>query len=210
MVAMIGLRDLNNADKIVPPIGVEVVDVKTLAKNFKKISFGSYNDDKLSILFDGKPLYLKLKAEGVMMYVGNDNITYVLKFKTENSSPIKVLYNMIWKNKNIKPIVSGTPKPDLYISPSTVDKMATGVAFGYKFDDLKDKVRCITPDGKSTSISCNILYEIEIIVKMDTFIFSDDDSRMPKDGEYDFFACIPTPMVAITLKSPTKNYGRFS
>ena len=49
---MIGLRDLDNADKVVPPDDVNVIDLKTLRSNFKKVSFGDYKGDKIPIFFD--------------------------------------------------------------------------------------------------------------------------------------------------------------
>ncbi len=79
-------------------------------------------------------------------------------------------------------------------------------------EQLRDQVCCIGPDGESTSISCNIEYEATWTVNLSKVIFEPKKTTkyLPKDSDDDFFVCLASPTICVTLHSPTKNFGRFA
>ena len=205
---MIGLRDLNNVDIAKIPGDGILVEAEFLLKNLDEVTFEE-NKSGYHIKYRDKKLYLRVSGVGhlAMRYVENRAVYDLFCVcKVQVGNVLRSL--LIGTKEEMRKVLNGNPKPVVHYAPSLLDGINGGYCLRFPtFQHLKGKVRCVTSNGKSTSISCNITYPLEIVFKMDTVLFTMDHPKIQDDN--DFFFCIPTPHIYFTLLSPTENYGRF-
>lgn len=216
---MIALRNLNNANDTAPP--EHAVRVERLFQEPDALQVGELDGEKeeMDITFAGHPLILRCRGTGyVSMHPSVPGMkVVVMKANRELAFPaMKMIYAKMGLREDMREMLYSRPEPKLFINPSRLDQMGTeqkGVATAFPTWELfSEKVRCINEEGKSSPISVNMEYSIEVTVRADKLLFKHSDSRLPKDGDYDFFVCVPTKLVCVTLFSPTNDdapYGAF-
>lgn len=203
---MIALRDLDNGNVTKPPS--HAVDVCDL--NFAEIEFGEEENARIPLTYHGHPLVVKVPAKATMLLNPQPNIKWAVLLQTD-AELTTTLGKLIYSALGQAPVVKRLdPRPDFCFGLSRLDQAsAEGFAVGYQtWEQLSSQVRCITSTGASTSISCNMQYPATWAVDLSKIIF--DSKRVPEDSEADFYVCLPSPTLCITLDSPSKNYGRFS
>lgn len=203
---MLGLRDLENATQTRPP--QYAVDVNTLVEHLDDLEVGEREDKHIALRFRGNPLMVNIPVKATVHYQPNSPLIVRLvgpnkRFSTELS---KLIYNRIGNSPDV---VAMIPKPDLQFGLSRLDQVCMeGLMMAFSdLQQLSTRVRCITPNGESTSISANIEYPATWTIDMSRCLF--DPERVTDKTQADFFVCLATPTMCITLDSPTENYGRF-
>lgn len=105
--------------------------------------------------------------------------------------------------------------PEFSFGLSRLDQASStdGFPIGYTtWELLRSQVRCVTPNGKSTSISCKIVYPATWTVDLSKLIFEPKatSTHLEDNSQADFFVCLASPTICVTFNSPTENYGRFA
>jgi hypothetical protein len=202
---MIALEDLVNAKLVKPPD--HAVDVKDFLEHLDELSFSEREEKEIKLFFRGKPLVLNVPATVI---VGLKPQLKVVLIKTEKELATgirKFIYSRLSEHPDLEAMV---PKPKLLIGFSRLDQASLkGFGIAYLPGHFEKSVRCITKEGNSTSISINLEYPGTWTIKMSKIIF-DPDQVPENDEEHDFFVCLATPTLCVTLNSPTPNYGRFT
>ena len=200
---MIGLRDLDNAEQVNPP--GYAVDLQDLVVD--EIEFGKRQDKAIKISYRGQPLVVNVPVSVVVTLKPPLTCVYIRTPERLGVELAKCIYSRLGQTQAIKEMI---PKPGMSFGLSRLDQAGLGgFLVGYTRADLKQSVRCVTDQTNlSTSISCGIEYPATWTVDMSKLIF--DGDRVPEESDEDFFVCLATPTVCLTLNSPQANYGRFS
>jgi len=206
------LRDFNNADTLRPPS--HAISPETFHREFEqrpngvpgKLRFGPWNGKTIPITYDGSPLTMNMPVRAFVTMHRSSNmyalfITADKKLAQSISIPLFKLMPFVVSDKILRDAFTQEG-----FRPSTLDAAYTescGLVVIVPPEEVQSMIRCITPDGQSTSISLGIVYDAVWTIDMSEFRLSVETGKMPK-------YVLPTRMLCITLCSPTSNYGRFS
>jgi hypothetical protein len=201
---MISLKDLANEKIVKAP--AHAVDYDELMLNSDLLSFGKRDDLGLDVTYRGLPLIVNIKCSS---FVTHDTSLTCLTLSVENDLSKKIsmkIYSCFVRSDVFLEMV---PSPILEFGLSRLDQACIqGIKFGFDSSELVRRVKCVTDEGNSTSISTRARYETTWTLEMSRILF--DNKRVSPESDADFWVCLPARNVCFCLHSPSPNFGRFS